>query len=501
MKNINSIRLTVLAAVLVMVLGASGRARAAADDQLVFMTCQPDICNFGSTSSAGTAIVDLVVGSVSMQANGLTALTAEHYVVWLTNREFTNFVYVADLPAAGQLPQVTVVLPNKDYTHVIITVEADGAVPAAPSARRAMGGELTGVVPAAAVPAVAATAAPVGSFDANAAGPQDLFLSYMPDVCPEGVQTGVGTGVADLGTGEFSVQTSGLDAGAGQKLSLWLLGPNLENSVYIADLDAGGQLQPVFVSIPAATYRYLMITYEAEGAAVPATRGPCAMSAVFANEAVLGTAVVGAALEPTAVVEPTAVAEVKVGTIVETAVADGRFTTLVAALKAASLVETLSGAGPFTVFAPTDDAFAKLPAGTVEGLLKPENKQALTDTLLYHVVSGKVMAADVIGLTSASTLLGKDVAIKVDLGNVYINDAKVIITDIETSNGVIHVVDTVILPPAEVPAIVDAVLPVKLPETGAILPDGWAGRGVGLLLLVLGVGVGGSALRRKVRKS
>ena len=104
------------------------------------------------------------------------------------------------------------------------------------------------------------------------------------------------------------------------------------------------------------------------------------------------------------------------------------------------------------------------------------------------MVSGKVMAADVIGLTSASTLLGKDVAIKVDLGNVYINDAKVIITDIETSNGVIHVVDTVILPPAEVPAIVDTELPVKLPETGAILPDGWAGRGVGLLLLVLGVG-------------
>ncbi len=205
--------------------------------------------------------------------------------------------------------------------------------------------------------------------------------------------------------------------------------------------------------------------------------------------------------QPTAAPEPTAVAEVKVGTIVETAVADGRFTTLVAALKAAGLVETLSGAGPFTVFAPTDDAFAKLPAGTVEGLLKPENKQALTDTLLYHVVSGKVMAADVIGLTSASTLLGKDVAIKVDLGNVYINDAKVIITDIETSNGVIHVVDTVILPPAEVPAIVDTELPVKLPETGAILPDGWAGRGLGLLLLVLGVGVGGSALRRKVRKS
>lgn len=373
MKNINSIRLTVLAAVLVMVLGASGRARAAADDQLVFMTCQPDICNFGSTSSAGTAIVDLVVGSVSMQANGLTALTAEHYVVWLTNREFTNFVYVADLPAAGQLPQVTVVLPNKDYTHVIITVEADGAVPAAPSARRAMGGELTGAASTSAVPAVAATAAPVGSFDANAAGPQDLFLSYMPDVCPEGVQTGVGTGVANLGTGEFSVQTSGLDAGAGQKLSLWLLGPNLENSVYIADLDAGGQLQPVFVSIPAATYRYLMITYEAEGAAVPATRGPCAMSAVFANEAVLGTAVVAAAT-----VAP----------------------------------------------APTE-----VPAPTAEPMPEPT-------------------VETVVEQTSA-----------------------------------------------------DTELPVKLPETGAILPDGWAGRGVGLLLLVLGVGVGGSALRRKVRKS
>ncbi|GBL18682.1 uncharacterized protein sll1483 [Anaerolineaceae bacterium] len=105
----------------------------------------------------------------------------------------------------------------------------------------------------------------------------------------------------------------------------------------------------------------------------------------------------------------------EVGTIVDTAVADGRFTTLVAALTAADLVETLSGAGPFTVFAPTNDAFAKLPAGTVEGLLKAENKQALIDTLLYHVVSGKVMAADVTGLTSASTFLGKDVAIKVDM--------------------------------------------------------------------------------------
>ncbi len=132
--------------------------------------------------------------------------------------------------------------------------------------------------------------------------------------------------------------------------------------------------------------------------------------------------------------------------IVDTAVADGRFTTLVAAVTAAELVDTLKGEGPFTVFAPTDDAFAALPEGTVESLLLPENKQALTDILLYHVVSGKVMAADVVNLESATTVLGKDVAIKVDGGKVYINDAEVIITDIETSNGVIHVVDSVLLP-------------------------------------------------------
>ena len=153
--------------------------------------------------------------------------------------------------------------------------------------------------------------------------------------------------------------------------------------------------------------------------------------------------------EPTAVPEPTAMPEPEPMDIVDTAIADGRFQTLVAAVTAAELVDTLKGEGPFTVFAPTDDAFAKLPEGTVENLLLPENKQALTDILLYHVVSGKVMAADVVGLESATTVLGKDVAIKVDMGNVYINDAQVIITDIETSNGVIHVIDTVILPPSE----------------------------------------------------
>ena len=132
--------------------------------------------------------------------------------------------------------------------------------------------------------------------------------------------------------------------------------------------------------------------------------------------------------------------------IVDTAIEDGRFTTLVAALQAADLVETLKGEGPFTVFAPTDDAFAKLPAGTVESLLLPENKQQLTDILLYHVVAGKVMAEDVVSLTEAETVLGQNVTIKVEMGKVYINDAEVIITDIMTSNGVIHVIDTVLLP-------------------------------------------------------
>jgi transforming growth factor-beta-induced protein len=153
--------------------------------------------------------------------------------------------------------------------------------------------------------------------------------------------------------------------------------------------------------------------------------------------------------EPTTMPEPTAMPEPALKDIVGTAVGDGRFTTLVAAIQAADLVDTLKGKGPFTVFAPTDEAFAKLPAGTLDELLKPENKQQLTDILLYHVTPGKVMAADVKSLSSVATVLGKDVAIKVDMGNVYINDAKVIITDIEASNGVIHVIDSVILPPTE----------------------------------------------------
>ena len=130
--------------------------------------------------------------------------------------------------------------------------------------------------------------------------------------------------------------------------------------------------------------------------------------------------------------------------IVDIAVADGRFTTLVAALQAADLVDTLKGAGPFTVFAPTDDAFNKLPAGTVEGLL--EDIPALSNILLYHVVPGKVMAADVVKLTSADTASGEPLTISVMDGKVMINDAQVTITDIEASNGVIHVVDTVLIP-------------------------------------------------------
>ncbi|MBM4021452.1 MAG: fasciclin domain-containing protein [Planctomycetes bacterium] len=133
--------------------------------------------------------------------------------------------------------------------------------------------------------------------------------------------------------------------------------------------------------------------------------------------------------------------------IVDTAVAAGSFKTLVAAVQAAGLVETLKGKGPFTVFAPTDEAFAKLPAGTVETLLKPENKAKLVSVLTYHVVPGKVMAADVVKLTEAPTVQGSKAKVKVTDGTVTIDAAKVVKTDIETSNGVIHVIDAVILPP------------------------------------------------------
>jgi uncharacterized surface protein with fasciclin (FAS1) repeats len=130
--------------------------------------------------------------------------------------------------------------------------------------------------------------------------------------------------------------------------------------------------------------------------------------------------------------------------IVETAVSAGSFNTLVAAVQAADLVDTLAGEGPYTVFAPTDEAFAKLPEGTVEALIA--NPEQLRAILLYHVVPGKVTASQVVNLSNATTAQGTDVNIKVADGSVMINNATVIATDIETSNGIIHVIDTVILP-------------------------------------------------------
>ncbi len=132
--------------------------------------------------------------------------------------------------------------------------------------------------------------------------------------------------------------------------------------------------------------------------------------------------------------------------IVETAVANGSFSTLVAAVTAAELVETLSGTGPFTVFAPTDEAFAALPAGTVDALVQPENKSKLTDILTYHVVAGKVMSGDLSDGMTAATVNGGDIIIKLEDGKVMINDAEVVIADVEASNGVIHVINKVILP-------------------------------------------------------
>lgn len=132
--------------------------------------------------------------------------------------------------------------------------------------------------------------------------------------------------------------------------------------------------------------------------------------------------------------------------IVDTAVAAGQFETLAAALEAAGLVETLKGEGPFTVFAPTDEAFGKLPEGTVESLLEPENREQLQAVLTYHVVPGKVMAEDAMGLDSATTVQGQDITITTMDGSVMINDANVVQADIEASNGVIHVIDSVLLP-------------------------------------------------------
>ncbi|MFA0234587.1 fasciclin domain-containing protein [Vibrio sp. 10N.222.55.C7] len=132
--------------------------------------------------------------------------------------------------------------------------------------------------------------------------------------------------------------------------------------------------------------------------------------------------------------------------IVDMAAGNGSFNTLVAAVKAAGLVETLKGDGPFTVFAPTDEAFAALPEGTVDMLLKPENKDKLIAVLTYHVVPGKIMASEVMKLDSAVTVQGEAVMVGIDHGNVMINKAQVVMADVEASNGVIHVIDAVLLP-------------------------------------------------------
>ncbi len=145
-------------------------------------------------------------------------------------------------------------------------------------------------------------------------------------------------------------------------------------------------------------------------------------------------------------------------TIVETAIGAADLSTLVAAVKQGQLVETLSGKGPFTVFAPINSAFAKLPKEVLAELLKDENRAQLQGILTYHVVSGKVMAADVVKLTEATTVNGAPVSIRVADGKVFVNDAQVIKTDIVCSNGVVHLIDSVILPPAKKPSIVETAI-------------------------------------------
>jgi uncharacterized surface protein with fasciclin (FAS1) repeats len=158
------------------------------------------------------------------------------------------------------------------------------------------------------------------------------------------------------------------------------------------------------------------------------------------NQAVEATSVTPAA-EIEASVAPEAT---NAKTIVDIAAADSNFSTLVTAVKAAGLAETLSAEGPYTVFTPTNEAFAKLPEGTVESLL--QDKEKLANILTYHVVPGKVMSADVLNLTTATTVQGDNISITVDGTKVMVNDANVIKTDIEASNGVIHVIDTVLMP-------------------------------------------------------
>jgi uncharacterized surface protein with fasciclin (FAS1) repeats len=169
------------------------------------------------------------------------------------------------------------------------------------------------------------------------------------------------------------------------------------------------------------------------------------MAAPLAVFALIAAACSSDTTDTTAAPTTTAAVEAEaMGTIVDVASDAGTFETLLAAAEAAGLVDTLQSDGPYTVFAPTDDAFAALPEGTVESLLA--DPEALANILLYHVVAGKVLAADVVGLDSATTAQGSDVAISVDGSSVMVNEANVVATDIEASNGVIHVIDAVILP-------------------------------------------------------
>ncbi len=150
--------------------------------------------------------------------------------------------------------------------------------------------------------------------------------------------------------------------------------------------------------------------------------------------------------ETTPAQDPTTAGTVAKSDIVDTAVSAGSFKTLIAAVKAAGLESTLRGTGPFTVFAPTDEAFAKLPAGTVDSLLKPENKEKLKAILTYHVVSGNVGSAAAMKLTTAKTVSGKDLKLDASSGSLHVGKATVTKADIAASNGVIHVIDTVLLP-------------------------------------------------------
>lgn len=162
--------------------------------------------------------------------------------------------------------------------------------------------------------------------------------------------------------------------------------------------------------------------------------------------ALLGACSKDATPQTTTAAKEVATQQVGEPNIVTVAATAGDFNTLVAALKAAGLVETLQGEGPFTVFAPTDEAFAKLPAGTVDSLLLPENKAKLVSILTYHVVPGEVLAADVVKLSSVNTVEGQPLSISVDDAGVRVNDANVTTTDVMASNGVIHVIDSVLIP-------------------------------------------------------